>query len=462
MNICIDLDKTFLKTDSLYEIFFILVKKNFFKAVFSFFYLLKGRAHFKKFISRSISPDTFPVREEILRFIKENNAGNIYLVTGADQSVADKISVRYPFFHKCYGSNGKTNLTGKNKLDFIMSQIKHPFIYMGDSSVDIPIWKEADEAFYVGDNERLLKKIEKINGNVTHIKTKRSSFIKSILKSMRLHQWMKNLLVFVPLFLSHRYTEIHLIDDFFLGFLSFGFAASSIYIMNDLLDLEADRSHPTKKLRPIPACDISHTHCLICAFLLAVVSISLASFTNLLIIILSYYALNLLYSLYLKNLIIWDVILLASFFTMRIISGHLIGNISISFWLFSFSIFIFLALGTLKRFIELKYTIKKQLPGRGYKQDDVSILFFIAATSALLSSLVIMLYLNSEEIMIKYGNPYLLWGVLPVFIYWILRILLLGNRGEIDEDPVKFVMKDKCSIFILFVLLLIVILARHV
>ena len=279
-----------------------------------------------------------------------------------------------------------------------------------------------------------------------------------IFKTLRVHQWSKNILIFLPIFLSHQ-NNLENIKLCFLAFFTFSLTASLIYIINDIIDVENDRKHPSKKNRPFAAKKITISHCATTCFFLVIVIFFFFPLLNLKFkyLIFGYFFIANLYSFYFKKLIIIDLIILSSLYTLRIIAGGLISNTYISFWLISFSIFFFFSLATIKRIIELNRQNdfkKEKMNGRGYMINDNQILKVVAISTGYISILILTLYNNSNEIINLFSTPQLLWGINFIFLYWISRIFILTNRNFINDDPVIFALKDPISYFCLILILL--------
>ena len=271
------------------------------------------------------------------------------------------------------------------------------------------------------------------------------------LKQLRVHQWLKNLLVLVPLIVSGYFLDTNAVILSLLGFISFSFLASATYIINDLLDLESDRCHPRKKSRPLAAGSISLIHAVFVALVLFVLAFAIATMVNnLFILVLSLYlVLTLTYSFKIKQYIGMDVIALASLYTLRIIAGAVILEVTISFWLLSFSMFIFLSLAMIKRCAELKLLEgerKVQTSGRDYHVEDYLVLMSLGTSSAMLSILMFCFYVNNNVLTDQYQQPELLWLVLPALCYWMMRMWIKTHRGEMRDDPIVFSLKDKGSV----------------
>ena len=271
----------------------------------------------------------------------------------------------------------------------------------------------------------------------------------TILKAIRVHQWTKNLLIFIPLIMAHRLASADPLLRTGLAFLSFSLCASAAYLLNDLLDRERDREHPRKKHRPIASGQVSPRLAWVLFFLLLCLSLVVAHFCpgRFLLILEAYFLLSVSYSLFLKKVMLVDVLALSALYTIRIFAGSLAVNIPVSSWLLSFSIFLFLSLALLKRYSELQILSAQQnlVTGRGYRKEDLDQLSHLGTASGYLAVLVLALFINNQEIRILYAHPELLWFSCPVFLYWISRIWLLAHRGVVHEDPILFAICDRTS-----------------
>jgi 4-hydroxybenzoate polyprenyltransferase len=274
--------------------------------------------------------------------------------------------------------------------------------------------------------------------------------LKLFLRAMRIHQWVKNLLLFVPLVMAHQVSNRALLLKTTIGFLSFSFCASSVYILNDILDLKADRDHPTKRDRPFAAGELVTAHGLILVPLLLFPGFGIAALLSLkfLAVLSLYYLLTLGYSLYFKRIALLDVSVLALLYTIRLFAGSALTEVVISQWLLAFSMFLFFSLSMVKRSSELYNATQRNLSqpaGRGYVVTDREQLATLGTASGYCAVLVFTLYINSSAVLNLYTHPMRLWLVCPLIFYWISRIWLLAHRGEVNEDPIVFAMKDKLS-----------------
>ena len=278
-----------------------------------------------------------------------------------------------------------------------------------------------------------------------------------IFKIIRPHQWVKNILVFIPMLMSHNLN----INNFILStkaFIIFSLVASSIYVINDIVDIKSDKKHPYKKNRPLAAGLININQCkyIILSLLVFCFFFLIDIDNNFFILIVSYFIISNLYTFFLKKYVIVDLLILSSLYTIRIIGGGFITGISVSIWLLSFSIFFFLSLAAIKRQVEIinfKKNKKVKIAGRGYIVSDQKIINMISICSGYISILVLVLYINSPQVISLYSSPDILWGVCLIMLFWISRIMLMSSRKKIEDDPIVYAIKDKISyICLLFIL----------
>jgi 4-hydroxybenzoate polyprenyltransferase len=285
---------------------------------------------------------------------------------------------------------------------------------------------------------------------VRHVFKGRQGLVRAFLRAIRTYQWVKNVLIFVPLLAGHQVTHQSRLINAVLAFVAFSLCSSSVYILNDLLDLETDRRHPRKKHRPFASGDLPVKVGWLATPLLLFASLVLSlllpfGFTITLSI---YFILNLGYSFYLKRVVLVDVILLTLLYTIRIIGGGVATNIYISKWLLVFSMFLFLSLALLKRFSELQGFMRQEQElnkSRGYVAADIEQLASMGSASGYITALVLGLYINSEDVKVLYAHPEILWLLCPLILYWISLVWLVARRGRMDDDPVVFAMRDKAT-----------------
>jgi len=456
----IDLDNSLIKTDLFKEALCILLITKPWVFIKTLLIAIKSKAKAKSFVLKEYKTDfkTLPFDQRILDLLIKYKAKNykIILATGASIDNANQIASHIGLIDEVIASDKNQNQIGKKKLETIKKKIGNDFIYIGDSRTDLPIWNYCKKAIIVGPKSYIINSLKKNNVKVIDIFKKNKSIIYIIAKQLRLHQWSKNTLIFVPPLASHQLFNHDILINSLIGFFSFSFIASGIYTINDILDLKHDREHPIKRKRPLASGDLSILGGLFlsmfCIFIGGFLSYSLGS--KFIIICITYFILNLFYSFFLKKIIILDVIILMCFYTLRIIAGHFPHEIEYSPWLLSFSIFLFFSLGLLKRFVDVK-TLQKNnsgiIGGRGYKVEDGKMLMSLGSCSGLISTLVLILYTGGEQVQRFYQYPMFLVSLSPMMLFWISRIWLLADRGIIDKDPLQFIIKDKISYLILFI-----------
>jgi len=285
-----------------------------------------------------------------------------------------------------------------------------------------------------------------------------------IFKEIRVYQWVKNLLIFVPLLLSHTFLNSDLVIDSIIGFIAFSLCASSVYIINDICDVEADKKHPVKKFRPLAAGSISISFAKIIAVILFSIALVIALNLNqqFVWVFFAYFVLTLAYSFGLKAIALIDVLILGGLYTFRLIAGVVVINVEISYWLIVFSFFVFMSLAIIKRFTELKNMQSRNetvMTHRGYEVSDTALLLIMGVVSSYIAVLVVALYIHDPLVVTKYTSPVWLWFVIPAMTYWLSRIWMIANRGQLTEDPVLFALKDRVSYAVVLVCLASVLLA---
>ena len=453
--LCVDLDGTLIATDALWESFLLLLKSKPWLLLAVPLWYGQGKAKMKRKLVGLVKPDpaALPYRAEVLAYISAaKEAGRpAYLVTASDQAIADGVGAHLGIFEEAIGSDGATNLKGAQKAAFLEERYgKGGFDYVGDSPADVPLWSSAHTAVAVDPKSGVAGKARQANPRTEVIQPEIMSAPKAMLKALRPHQWLKNVLLFVAPILAHR-TDPALWLQVFLGFIAFSLTASSVYILNDLLDLESDRQHRTKKRRPFAsgALSIQAGLSMFPVVLLTGLAISTVflpwMFTAAL---LGYWALTTAYSFYLKRKLVVDVLTLAALFTYRVLAGGLAAEVAVSEWLLGFSMFFFLGLAFVKRYSELVQTQQKELeriPGRGYWVIDLQLVTSFGPAAGFMAVLVFCLYIASPQVKELYSNPQFLWLIAPILLYWIARVWFLAGRDQLHDDPVLFAIRDRHS-----------------
>jgi 4-hydroxybenzoate polyprenyltransferase len=457
LPLVLDLDGTLATTDTLHEALFLLFKRQFSKAWKVPVWALKGRAVVKEKLAEVVTEEDvgrFPINQALREFAeRESRLGReIVLATAADRGIADKFRKRFPFISAVIASDGRTNMRGQAKADELRRLYPKGFIYAGDSYPDIRVWQHSSGAIFAGTSPRLLEKIREVTDIVAFF-PRGALGLNGLRRGLRLHQWAKNALIFVPLILGGKAMDPGAWINALQAFLAFSLVASATYLLNDLWDLHEDRQHWSKKNRPLASGElpIALSVGLIAGCCLIALGMGLAAGAGCVTMLALYLALSLSYSLRLKREPIIDVFLLATLFTMRLAIGIVVTEVGFSPWLIVFSMFIFLSLSLAKRQTEITRMVahgQDAALGRGYKASDAP---FVLATGvgAMVATVLIMVIYLFEEAFPKglYKHPNLLWGFAVIIFLWLARIWLLCHRGQLHDDPVAFALKDRLSLF---------------
>lgn len=461
--LCVDLDGTLVQGDTLLEALIVLLRTEPWRVLLLIFWLFRGKARFKQELGRlvALQPESLPYEPSVLAYLRsESGRGRqLLLVTGADSSIARAVAAHLGFFSDVICSQGRENMTGRKKVAAILRVLgSEEFSYAGNSRADLPVWRRAKTAVVAGASPRLLKAVERSGAQLEKVFAAPRLSVRCILKALRVYQWTKNALVFLPLMLAHQIFAWQRLGDAVRGFFAFSLCASAIYLANDILDLPNDRRHARKKHRALASGQLSVP----AAVGLIVVLLAGCAVLNptpaAAWLLAAYVASTMAYSLYLKRLLIVDVIMLAGFYTIRLLYGGAATQVTVSIWTLSFSMFMFLSLALIKRISELQSGVSEEglaRSGRAYLLTDLFQMSALCAASGCIGALVIILYVNSPEVMVLYSRPHLLLGIFPLLIYWQSRLLILANRGAIHDDPIVFSLSDRASRAVAAVLLLI-------
>jgi 4-hydroxybenzoate polyprenyltransferase len=454
--LCVDLDGTLIKTDMLHESTLAVFKINpFFIFIFPFILILKGKAALKRWIAVrfTFESKSLPYNLELVKFLRaEHGKGRqLILCTASDYSIAKAVASNLGIFSEVMASDGLVNLEGKMKAKALVTRFgEKGFDYAGNSRSDLEIWRHARKAIVAGASVGLLKDA----GDLCTIdKVFKPSHTRLTIwaKCLRLHQWLKNCLLFVPLLAAHQLNDGYAWLSLLFAFVSFSLCASSVYISNDLLDLENDRQHPRKCNRPFASGALPVYKGALLAPILFLLSCGVGYYVgpDFLQWLLIYFVLTCIYSVKLKQLVLVDCMTLAILYTLRIVAGAAGVGSAMSFWLLAFSVFLFLSLAFIKRFAELQVQLlqgKQKAHGRGYFTDDAPLIQMLGIASGFMSVLVLALYLNSPEVQLLYIQPAWVWGNVPVMVFWVSWLWLRAQRGEMHDDPLIFAVKDKVSL----------------
>lgn len=455
-SIAVDLDGTLIRTDTLHESLLKLVKTHPISLLLLPFWLLRGKAHFKKKVSAITTPSValLPYNHDVIDWLKVQRNSNrlLLLCTAADESIGNDVARHLGIFERCVASDGNINMKGTVKHEMLKNLFPNrDFTYVGDSKVDLEVWRGAKSAVVVSNSRALKSHVSKFC-EVEKVFHPPQKTLKDFASLLRVHQWAKNLLLLVPAIASHQVANPDILLTLILAFLSFSLCSSSVYILNDLLDLENDRRHPRKRNRPLASGKISIMTAGLLAPMLLMMSGIIATvispnFINTLAI---YYFFTCAYTVVLKKIVLLDCLVLAGLYTLRVIAGAAAISLGVSFWLLAFSAFLFLSLAFVKRFIELKELsaigVEKIIHGRGYSNNDMGFVQTLGVSAGFTSVLVLALYIDSTASEQLYRLPEMVWGAAAVILFWISWIWLKANRGEVHDDPVVFAVTDKVSL----------------
>lgn len=465
--LCVDLDGTLTPCDTLHESLLSLARRAPRSLLALPGWLAKGKAAFKSTIASQTRLDvgSLPFRSELLAWLAAERASGrrIVLATATDQSIAREVAQHLQLFDEVIASDGVHNLSGEGKREALVTRFgEKGFDYVGNGQPDLLVWKAARQAIVVGD-ERTVAQAKAVAPVVRVFPVTKPS-LRVWLKAVRLYQWVKNLLIFLPALMAHSILVKPVLLASLLAFLSFGLCASSVYVINDLLDLASDRRHPRKRKRPFASGALSARSGLVAAGLLLSGAIALAVLVNpyFCAVLGGYYVFTWAYTLRLKRAALIDVMMLAGLYTLRIIAGAAATMIQLSFWLLAFSMFIFLSLGIVKRYAELedaRQAGKGRNQGRGYSDKDLALLMNLGTSSGYCAIVVMALYINSSDSQLLYSHHEPMWLLCPLMLYWISRIWLLTSRGHMHDDPIVFALRDSHSLMVLGMLALIILIA---
>jgi 4-hydroxybenzoate polyprenyltransferase len=454
--LAVDLDGTLIAGDTLAESALLLIKQKPWHLLLLLFWLLHGRTRLKAEVANRVElrVETLPYRQDIVGYLEaEHLAGRkLVLVTAAHRTVADAVARHLCLFDEVVASDEQTNRKGTAKRDELIKRFGvGGFDYIGDSRADLPVWAASRIAHVAAYDRNIAALAQAVGAERGRAFVSARPGVRTWLRAIRARQWVKNILIFIPLVLAHR-PEVRGVAELLVAFLAFSLLASSTYVINDLFDLAADRKHPAKRARPFASGELPISQGLFVALALVLAALGLGAVlgAGTLTCLLLYLALALLYSSYLKQEPILDVVVLAFLYTLRLITGGAAAGVYLSPWLFQFSLFLFVSLALVKRYSEL-YRLKIEQAGdgraRGYCLADLSTVSQAGIASGLLAGLILALYVNSPEVQHLYTWPHALWGTCPIFIYWIARMWLLAGRGEMNEDCIVFAFRDRISYF---------------
>jgi len=454
----LDLDGTLLRTDILAEGFIAYLRRNPLRLFQVLAWLMMGRAVLKQKLASAaeLDVDGLPVTEDLVSFAAREAAHGrqVHLATASDMSIARRVRQRFPFIDQVFASDGTTNLKAGRKAKALSEAFPGGFAYAGDSRADLAVWREASQTIVVNPKPGLLRAARAIREPAAVYARPRRG-LRFAAKVLRLHQWAKNGLIFAPLLLGGVLFDVTAWGQAAAGFLALSLLASATYLLNDLFDLADDRRHWSKRDKPLASGNLPISHALVLipsgialAYAIAAVAIGPVG-----VLFLSVYlAMTLAYSFSLKKIELLDAAVLASLFTLRLGFGVALAGVVLSPWLLVFSMFLFLSLSFAKRHVEvtrMEARGRTAAAGRGYKAGDGPMVAMIGAASGLAAVQVLVMYVMNEAYGAgAYVAPVMLWAVPPILFLWIARIWLLAQRGELDDDPVAFAVKDPPSLLL--------------
>lgn len=467
--ICVDIDGTLIATNTLMETAIVAIKSHPLRIFVLCAALAKGKSHLKHLLGQYSQQEhlSFPYNHDVLKWLKAQRAQGrkLVLTSATDQLIAEKISQDLGIFDEIIASTIERPVDASKKYLVLKEYFQdQPFAYAGNSASDISVWNIADSAIIVHATKRVASFAKSITSIEQEFPQEERLTLQTVLREIRIHQWLKNLLVFVPAIAAHMVNQPAVILDATMAFIAFSLLASATYVFNDLLDLPADRLHQTKRLRPIASGSISIPHSIAlglslgCAAILISLFMLPISFFGLLAL---YTVMNLVYTFRAKKIPYADIIILASFYVLRIIAGSAATGIETSWWLFFFAGCFFFNLASMKRTAELLQLGSEQnmVRGRGYKKRDISVLQFLGFLCIAFSCIVLALYITNYHVTTLYMRPALLWLLLPLILLWASRMWHLTLAKRMPEDPVLFASKDIPSYLIAGALFTVLLLA---
>ncbi len=446
--ICVDLDGTLIAGDLLWESFLDLLKRKPLRALLALGALVKGKAHFKRTVAAQSGVDATRLlfREEVLAELNavRSQGTSIVLATAADELHARAVADHLGIFADVLASDGVRNLSGAHKAALLCERYGEGcFDYFGNDWADVPVWRVAARAGAVCASPRLVQYVA-ADRPLAQIGPARPHPLRALFTAMRPHQWVKNLLVFVPLIASHKLTRVELWMPTTLTFVAFCLCASAIYLLNDVLDVQSDRRHPRKRSRPFAAGHLSIPSGLAASVGLLVAGLGLAAIISaqVALIALGYVAATTAYSFYVKRKPVADVFTLTGLYVLRVFAGGAASGIPPSSWLLGFALFFFLSLAWLKRYAEVT-TTEGWLAGRGYRHEDATWMQGIGTSAGYMAIVVLALYLTAPDVAVLYTRPQVLWLLCPLLLFWLTRMWLRAGRGLVHDDPVVETLKDR-------------------
>lgn len=457
LPVVVDLDGTLIHSDMLFETGLHVLKRRPLSLFGGIWYLRQGRAPFKQWLMRyanSFNCQTLPYNEPLLTWLQAQKASGrrLVLCTASDQQIAQSIANHLGIFDEVMASNGECNLAGPQKAKALVDRFGEAgFDYVGNAAPDLAVWQHAHQPIVVNASTRLMQTVQQRWPSALMVPAPQAEW-RDWLRGLRVHQWLKNLLIFIPLLAAHQVAHGAAWLGLILAFVAFSLCASAIYVLNDLFDLESDRIHPRKRLRPFASGKLPIWQGLVVAPVLLTLSFAVGGLVNAALVgyLLLYFLLTSVYSWGLKRLMLVDCLTLSGLYTLRLLAGGAAAVISPSFWLLAFSVFIFLSLAFIKRYVELAGmpigSPSAKAHGRGYYPTDAPLIQMFGVTSGYAAVVVLALYFNSDAVQKLYNDTGFTWAAIPVVLFWVSWMWLKAHRGLMHDDPIVFAIKDKVSL----------------
>lgn len=468
LPLVVDLDGTLTLSDTLMESVIRVVRRKPSNLLRLPFWIAGGRAAFKFKVAEhaDFRAELLPYREALVDYlVNERNCGRtIVLATAAHRSIAERVDAHLGLFDLVIASSHDTNLKSDAKLAGIRQKIGDDFVYAGNSKADLPVWAGANAVVLAGVEPGIAAAVRSSKPVEREFSNVRATF-STWCKALRVHQWLKNLLLFVPLLTAFAFLDTDKVATLVLAFLSMSLGASATYIGNDLWDLDNDRRHPRKRDRAFASGTLSIASGLGCAAVLLLLAFALAfavspAFAGMFAL---YLVLTTAYSLRLKSIVLLDVLVLSLLYTYRIVAGAIAAEITVSRWLLAFSVFAFLSLALVKRCSELvllRQSDKRTSAGRDYRVGDLEVLWPFGIGASLAAVVVFGLFINAPETAARYAVPHLLWFVQIGMIYLFGRLWITTVRGAMHDDPIVHILENRGTFSMLCIMVAIV-LAAH-
>ena len=457
LPLVVDLDGTLIKTDLLNESANQFITRSPFRFTYLLIWLAQGKSHLKAQLAENCSIDVtlLPYNRNLISWLSgQHQLGRkLILATASHKYLAEAVATHLGFFDEVFATTGEINLKAGKKRDLLVSRYgEQGFEYIGNDAADFQVWKVANAALVVSSSSTFIKRVSAIGNLVKTFPSERPELLGPLIKALRPHQWLKNILIFVPLLAAQHFGNLVSDIQAIIAFGIFGLTASSVYLLNDLVDITDDRHHHRKQNRPFAAGNLSLVTGWLFWPLLLGISFGLAWFLlppAFIAVLATYFTLTVAYSLRLKKIAIIDVLTLASLYTLRIIAGAAAISVPLSFWLLTFSMFVFLSLAFIKRFSELQSARQANLDGllrgRGYEHQDLELVSTMGVGSGYLAVLVLALYIQDNRTSELYHTPHFIWLACPILLLWISRAWLITHRGQMHDDPIVFAIKDRMS-----------------